>query len=693
MSNEKVLIIDDEESIQKSLTLVLEGEGYDVSVCGTGNGGLKKLAKDNFDAVILDYKLPDTDGLNVAKHIREANAQVAIIFITAYSSIDTALTVMKLGAFDFLEKPLQKDSILASLKRALLTRKFLEEGKDALERPSILVVDDEHVVRLGLEEGLKAAGYYCKSCGSGYEAIRKVEEELFNIIIVDLKLNDMEGTEVVRKIREHFPEMMAVVMTGMPSIDSAVAAIRSSAFDYITKPLDIEDVVARLKLGWGKYRHGFLVKQLLRNLQAANLELEKANQKLSALSITDGLTSLYNHRYIVDTLTIEYQKAQRFHKALSLIMLDLDHFKAINDTYGHHGGDKLLVEFGSFLKEHLRSIDIVGRYGGEEFCAILPETDTAGAVVAAEKLRQAVVKGSFTLDGGRKVNVTASFGISSTQDEGVSSVDSLLNHAEKALYEAKLRGRNRAICWAEIKNRPEAAADDTSRTAVEGYERYTSNTAKESKDSCIQSVKALVNALEAKDGYTATHCYLVSHYAGAVARHRKLSDEEVDVIKTAGLLHDIGKIGIPDELLKKEGKLTVEEMAIVKKHPETGAKILGPMGFLQRELELIYFHQERWDGQGYPYGLKGNNIPFGARIMAICDAFEAMTSPRPYRKKPFTAAEAVAEIKKMAGKQFDPHLLDTFLDGIKELLTTERKIYIRDLDKSVALPEFSATAE
>ena len=504
---------------------------------------------------------------------------------------------------------------------------------------------------------------------------------------MDLKLEDMEGTEVVRKIREHFPEMMAIIITGVPSIDSAVAAMKSSAFDYLTKPLDPEDVVSRIKLGWEKHRQVILVKQLLHNLRVTNLELEKANQKLNTLSTTDYLTLLYNHHHIMDVLEIEYQKARRFHSHFSIMMADVDHFKSINDTYGHQTGDKILAEFGSFLKEQVRSIDVVGRYGGEEFCVILPETDTAGAVVSGEKLRQNIARKTFTLADGLTVSITASIGISSVNDEGVNSVDIMLNHADGALYEAKLRGRNRVICWNEIKEkRRELPGNSASETAVADYERYASSTAKDLKNSYIQSVKALVNALDAKDGYTATHSHLVSHYAGVIARRQKLSEEEIDIIKTSGLLHDIGKIGIPDSLLKKEAKLTEEENVTVKRHPETGARILGPMGFLQRELELIYFHQERWDGLGYPYGLKGKNIPFGARLLAICDAFEAMTSPRPYRKVPFTAEKAIDIIRKEAGKQLDPTLVEPFVEGITEFLSKENKIYIKDLDKTVTLP-------
>ena len=684
---ERVLVIDDEESIQKSLPLVLTGEGYDVTVVGTGGEGLEKFNQYPYDAVILDYKLPDTDGLNVARAIKELDPKVALIFVTAYSSIETALTVMKLGAFDFLEKPLQKDTVLSALKRSLLTKKLMEQGEKALDRPNILVVDDEHVIRFSLEESLKAAGYSCRSCASGHEALRKVEEEFFHILIADLKLEDMEGTELIRKVREYFPEMMAIVITGVPSVTNAVEALKAGAFDYIMKPLEPEDVLSRIKIGWEKHRHAVLVKQLLHSLQVANLEMEKANQRLNALSVTDNLTSLYNHRYIMDTLAVEYLKARQFQQKLSIIILDLDHFRVINDKYGHQMGDAVLVELGTFLKESARSIDIVGRYGGEEFCLILPGTDETKAMAMGEKLRQAIAKRQFTPVEGVSINLTVSMGISSLDEEGVDSIAVLLNHVDKALYEAKVRGRNRVICWEEIKKKSETPNDKNIETAVLDYERRAGNVVKELKEHYIQSVKGLVNALEAKDGYTATHSYLVSYYAKAVARHLNVSEEEIDVIATAGLLHDIGKIGIPDAVLNKEGALDEEERALVRRHPETGAKILGPMGFLNRELEVIYAHQERWDGLGYPYGLKGNDIPYGARILALCDAFEAMTSKRPYRKAPFTAARACEIISGEAGKQLDPALVMPFILAIKGLLSRERKLHIKELNKMVDLPE------
>lgn len=687
MNREKVLIIDDEEIIQKSLSVVLGSEGYDVAIAGTGSGGLEEFVKDSFDAVILDYKLPDIDGLDVARIIKEKNPNVALLFITAYAAIETAITVMKLGAFDFLQKPLQRDVVLCALKKGLLSKKLLEKGEEALNRPNILVVDDEHMVRFSLEETLKTAGYSCKSCASGYEALRKAEEELFHIMIVDLRLEDMEGTEVVRKIREYFPEMMAIIITGVPTLESAILALKSSAFDYIMKPLEPEDVLGRIRVGWERHRQAIVVKQLLHNLQVTNLELEKANQRLNTLSITDDLTSLYNHRYIMEALSVEYQKARRFQRKMSLVMLDLDHFKRINDKYGHPLGDALLVQFGEFLKEQVRSIDTVGRYGGEEFCLILPETDSAGMAVLAEKLRMAIAKKLFTPVEGVELNISASMGVSSLDDSNVESMETLLNNADKALYEAKLRGRNRVVCWKETQKKSELPINKSTETAVRDYEYYASNVAQELKGSYIQSVKALVNALDAKDGYTATHSYLISYYAKALAKHLNLPEDEIDIIATAGLLHDIGKIGVPDAVLRKESTLTEEERAIVRRHPETGAKILGPMGFLKRELELIYAHQERWDGLGYPYGLKGNNIPYGARILALCDTFEAMTSTRPYRKIPETAAQTFETIQREAGRQFDLSLVAPFIHAIKELLSKERKLYIKELNKVVTLPK------
>ncbi|HLA37927.1 MAG TPA: HD-GYP domain-containing protein, partial [Candidatus Brocadiales bacterium] len=206
----------------------------------------------------------------------------------------------------------------------------------------------------------------------------------------------------------------------------------------------------------------------------------------------------------------------------------------------------------------------------------------------------------------------------------------------------------------------------------------------------IQSIRALVNALELKDGYTATHSYMVSHYAAALAVKLGLPQDIVEVVRTAGLLHDVGKVGVPDGVLKKNGPLSSEEFTVVKTHPVLSIKVLNDLVFLRKELEIVRYHQEKYDGTGYPYALKGDNIPLGARILAICDTFEAMTANRPYRKA-LPVEMAVAELKKCAGTQFDPKLVKVFVDSLPEILST-RQIYLEGLRKTVALPQFS-TAE
>ncbi|MDO8137684.1 MAG: diguanylate cyclase [Candidatus Brocadiales bacterium] len=452
MNREKpnVLVVDDEETILKSLSLTLQEGGYDVTVAKTGSEGLEKLGKNRYDAIIVDYKLPDIDGLEIAKAIRDRDRKVSLIIITAYIPAETADISIRLGNYNFLEKPLEGETVLSTLKRSLISRDYLANEQQILDRPNILVVDDDYEIRSGLEEILKAAGYNYKSCANGHEALEKIKEELFHMLIVDLNLGDMEGVEVIKKAKEHFPEMMIILITGSPSVESVVVALKSGTFDYIIKPLHLEDVLGRIKIGWEKYKQAVLVKQLLQNLRITTLELEKFNKQLSTLAVTDYLTSLYNHRYIMEALSREYSKIERFHRSLAVLLLDLDHFKSVNDRYGHQAGDAVLMELGSLLKNSVRTMDIVGRYGGEEFCIILSETDSEKAVVIGERILQTIAKKLFKIKEDLCINITASLGVCGTDVKGVHSIGILLDCADKALYEAKARGRNRVVCWKEI---------------------------------------------------------------------------------------------------------------------------------------------------------------------------------------------------------------------------------------------------
>ncbi|MFQ5862020.1 MAG: diguanylate cyclase [Candidatus Brocadiales bacterium] len=416
------------------------------------------------------------------------------------------------------------------------------------------------------------------------------------------------------------------------------------------------------------------------SLQKKHTELEEANKKLAATSVRDGLTGLYNHYRFQELMDSEFRRAKRYNLPLCLLMVDIDDFKSINDTYGHPFGDFVLKELAELIDKSVREIDISSRYGGEEFTVILPNTELDGAYAVAEKLRQAAANHSFKHDD-MVTKLTLTIGISSLAEEGINTKDDVIKHADAAMYEGKIRGKNVTVSWGEF-ILWERLASKEERESAEHYRKRFVSTARSVKRSYMETSTALVKTLEAKDGYTATHSYLVTTYAVGLAEELGLAQENIEIIKNSAVLHDIGKIAIPDSILTKNDNLTEEEYNIVKEHPEQSVKILEGIGFLQKELPIILHHQEWFNGKGYPKGLEGTAIPLGARILAICDAYEAMTSKRPYRKS-LTHKAALEEIRKGAGVRFDPELVEPFIRAIEKLLATTRRICIPQLNKTV----------
>ena len=369
---------------------------------------------------------------------------------------------------------------------------------------------------------------------------------------------------------------------------------------------------------------------IIDNAQHYSQALLKAN--------TDGLTGLYNHRHFHERLEQEIARSSRFGSTFSIILADIDLFKVYNDNYGHLAGDEVLRRMGEYIKSSIRSIDIAARYGGEEFAVILPETRLIDAQVVAERIRKTIE----TKTSSRAMPVTVSIGVASWPIDGVMK-EELINRADKALYQAKQTGRNRTYLSTEI-----SEPDITS-----------ANEEAEANPKSLSMVYALAATVDAKDHYTYGHSRKVSEYAVAIAEAAKLPHEKIPIIRAAGLLHDIGKIGIPDSILNKKESLSHDEWEPIKAHPQLGVAILRHIVDLTDCLPAILHHHEHYDGNGYPTGLKGGNIPIEARILSIADSYEAMTSPRVYRKQ-MAAEEAVKELKSNAGTQFDPELVEVF---------------------------------
>ncbi|HUS44730.1 MAG TPA: diguanylate cyclase, partial [Phycisphaerae bacterium] len=389
--------------------------------------------------------------------------------------------------------------------------------------------------------------------------------------------------------------------------------------------------------------------------------LRQANSKLEELATTDELTGLANRRRFMEILQTEIQRAKRHELPLALVMLDVDGFKAINDTHGHVFGDRVLVEFAKTLRGGARACDTTARYGGDEFMILMPETRVEEAVGAVERVRKAFSQRTIS-DGRRSLQVTVSAGVSGRQTDGVTTADGLVRLADEALYAAKHAGRDRTLTWNQIRH--DQAPDALVATdQVETLRCEVAKVSLQSKEAFVESLWSLARTLEARDSCTKGHSGNVTGYAVAIAETLRLEPEEIAVVRRAAMVHDIGKVGVPDSILRKRGSLADHERRVIQRHVLISIEILDEMRLLEREVPLVRHHHERWDGKGYPDGISGNAIPRGARILAVADAFDAITSDRVYRAAR-SLPEAMQILIEESGRQFDPEVVDALIQWI-----------------------------
>lgn len=395
---------------------------------------------------------------------------------------------------------------------------------------------------------------------------------------------------------------------------------------------------------------GFAIAMFItRTIHRLYQQIEEKNMRLQALSTTDPLTELPNHRALLARLEQEMERAQRSSRSCSLLFLDLDHFKALNDSYGHRVGDSILRDFAGVLSTNTRSMDTVGRWGGEEFIAMLPEATTNEALEIAERIRTAVSFHSFGSNGG--LHLTCSIGVACYPEHGTDQ-EALINAADQAMYGAKHLGRNQI----RLVSDPAIIALLKRETAEGGREEIALR----------GTVEALVALVEARDGLFGHHSHQVSDLVYRLACTVGIAQEEARGIALAGLLHDIGKVAISDAILQKPGPLTEEEWGQIKRHSIVGAEVLNHIPSLRPLIPVIRAHHEHWDGQGYPDHLKADQIPLAARLIGVVDAYIAMITDRPYRPAR-SLADARAELRRCAGTQFDPQFVETLIDLLQEM--------------------------
>ena len=359
---------------------------------------------------------------------------------------------------------------------------------------------------------------------------------------------------------------------------------------------------------------------------------------------TDGLTELYNHRYFCDTLTEKVKMGNRENKPVSMIFIDIDYFKQYNDTHGHQRGDYVLRKIGEVIKTNVRKEDIAARYGGEEFAIILPNTNEEQAIDIAENLRKMIESTYFEGEESQpKGKVTASMGVSVYPDKAKDDIE-LIKSADDALYRAKFFEKNRVEVYTSILDEIKSNIDE--------------------KDvELVTSIKTLISIINAKDRYTYGHVERVVIYSRIMADKLQLSQREKQILIYGAYMHDIGKININKEILMKKMQLTSDEWEELKQHPVNGVEIIKSVKSLQEIIPLIISHHERYDGKGYPNNLKGDKIPYLARILTVVDSFDAMTSNRPYNNRK-TYEEGIEEVRRCSGTQFDPKIAKTFIEVI-----------------------------
>ena len=388
-----------------------------------------------------------------------------------------------------------------------------------------------------------------------------------------------------------------------------------------------------------------------RRLAAALEGVSAAITASQEAATVDRLTGVASRTALLGALVGEVERAGRYERPLTVAFVDIDHFKTVNDTYGHAAGDVILRGVAQTLKGNLRATDVIGRYGGEEFMLILTETPVDDAAALGEKLRGLVEKQRFVVEGNRQLAVTVSIGIAGGVGRTL-RVDGLARDADAAMYTAKAMGRNQTYIFSEP---DEDARVLRAPVSPAGRARAT-QIGLAARDAAAAVLGAVISPMPGHKGQPSA---VVATIVTALAERLDLPEHEVDRIRLAAMLRDIGKVVVPDEILDKPSQLAPGEWQSVVQHPQLGQVILERAASLREAVPIILHHHEHYSGQGYPFGLRGNDIPLGARIVAIADAYDAMVRDRPYRPA-ISHEAAVRELRRTAGTQFDPELVAHF---------------------------------
>jgi len=565
-------------------------------------------------AVVARQLLTMRDNFQLSWRLREANANLEQNVMERTQHLATLHSITS--------------TLNSSLDRRSVLKIALEQTMDVTNADVGAIWLQRHISFFQANKTVSADDWklaYAKGFSSA------AHEQALCDLTIDLvgKSNEKPGSaqrrfEHIFGFSSHNGKVLIVPIRSGGILLGAQALIRKSEeFDYETRAL-VESVA--LEVGT--------------SLQNAYL-YQDARQRADL----DGVTGLYNHRAIQEALAALLRNSRKTGKSFSVLMMDMDDFKYFNDTYGHPVGDEVLRTVGAQLKKICGTGNLIGRYGGDEFIILLPGQDNQQTYKTHQTLLTTLEQEHFEVAPGVRIPISLSYGWASFPEDGQNALE-LITIADANLYRYKERGGY------------EDGANPKRRAVASG----TSTT--------FGVLDALITAIDNKDHYTRKHSDEVAHYALLIAQELGYSAESLRAVRISALLHDVGKIAVPDDILRHPGKLSKEDWEIMKQHPSFGAMIVKDLPYLEDVVSGIRSHHERWDGNGYPEGLAGNQIPIMGRLLAVPDTYSALTTNRPYRKG-MSPEEALFEISRSIHTQFDPQIAQVFIRIMEQKLHPE----------------------